>query len=113
MTRSMVHARIGRVQLRDHPLMRCRGRPNWPPAWTWIDGKENKNPKGELGMLKQVKLSSVEPLLNRCFLWMEYEGSIYLGCLLFDNKFFCERISTLLGEHSGSSICGHHSLEIE
>ena len=76
-----------------------------------IGGKEN-NPKGELGMLKQVKLSSVEPLLNRCFLWMEYEGSIYLGCLLFDNKFFCERISTLLGEHRGSSIRDIASLEI-
>jgi hypothetical protein len=69
-----------------------------------IGGKEN-NPKGELGILKQLKLSGVEPFLNRCFLW-EYEGSIYLGCLLFDNKFFCERISTLLGEHSGSSIRG-------
>jgi hypothetical protein len=84
--------------------MRCRSRRNWPPSWTWTGGKENKNPKGELGILKQVKLSSVEPFLNRCFLWMEYEDSIYLGCLLFDDKFFCERISTLLGEHCGSSI---------
>ena len=104
---------IGRVQLRDHPLMSCRGRPSWPPAWTWIGGKKNKNPQGELGILKQVKLSSVEPFLNRCFLWMEYEDSMYLGCLLFDDRFFCERVSTLLEEHCGSSIRDIAGLEIE
>ena len=27
--------------LRDHPLMSRYGVPNWPPVWTWIDGKEN------------------------------------------------------------------------
>jgi hypothetical protein len=26
--------------LRDHPLMFRRGVRNWPPVWTWIDGRK-------------------------------------------------------------------------
>jgi hypothetical protein len=52
--------------LRDHPLMSRYGVPNWPPVWTWvdgpeIDGPENKSLKGELGILKWVGLSGIEP----------------------------------------------------
>ena len=34
---------------RDHPLMRYRGVPSWPPDWIWTDGLEDKRPKGEIG----------------------------------------------------------------
>jgi hypothetical protein len=93
--------------------MRCRGHSNWPPAWTWIGGKENKNPKGELGVLKQARLATAEPFLNRCFLWMEYEDSAYLGCLVFDDRLFCEQVYRLLGENCGSSIRDIGSLEMD
>jgi hypothetical protein len=40
--------------LRDHPLMSYRGVPRWPPAWLWRGGNETINPKGEVGILKDV-----------------------------------------------------------
>src|SRR5262245_31271460 len=53
--------------LRDHPLMRYHGIPNWPPTWTWIGGFENKRPQGEVGILKTIELSNFQPA-NRFFL---------------------------------------------
>src|SRR5262249_30703116 len=60
--------------LRDHPLMSYRGIRNWPPAWTWIDGREDKHPKGEIGILRTVLFSKRQPA-NRCVLLIFYQCS--------------------------------------
>jgi hypothetical protein len=86
--------------LRDHPPMRYHGLPNWPPSWTWIDGVENKRPQGEVGILKTIELSKVQPA-NQFFLrieYIEYEKSSYMGCLLFDDHAFCRYISEIFRE---------------
>src|SRR5262245_23971419 len=97
--------------LREHPLMRYHGIPNWPPAWLWIDGVENKRPRGEIGILKAVEVSKVPPT-NRCFLCIDYEGSSYLGCLLFDDGVFCSQIVTLLRGYLNSPIADIGSLDL-
>jgi len=84
--------------LRDHPLMSRHGVPNWPPIWTWIDGVENKRPRGEVGILKAVDLSGIRPS-DRCYLRIDHEGSLYMGCLLFDDPAFCSQIVKLLRDH--------------
>jgi hypothetical protein len=71
--------------------MRYHGLSNWPPSWLWIRGEENRHPIGEVGILKSVELSHVLPA-NRCFLSIDYEGSSYMGCLLFDDVAFCQDI---------------------
>ena len=81
--------------LRDHPLMSCNSVPNWPPSWTWIRGRGDKQPKGEVGILKGVLPSRIRPE-DRCFLLISYQGSEYLGCLLFDNRTFCRDITGVL-----------------
>jgi hypothetical protein len=81
--------------LRDHPLMSYRGVPNWPPTWTWTDGREDNHPKGEIGILSAVLLSKLQPA-NRCFLLIFYEESSYVGCLMFDDYAFCNHITELL-----------------
>jgi len=81
--------------LRDHPLMSYRGVSNWPPTWTWTVGLENKRPRGEIGILKEVLLSNVQPA-NQCFLYIDHEGSSYIGCLVFDDHAFCRHIAELL-----------------
>ncbi|HEU0047565.1 MAG TPA: hypothetical protein VFQ43_08170, partial [Nitrososphaera sp.] len=48
------------------PLVSYRNQSSWPPAWIWIGGNENKHPRGEVGVLKQLKLVD-GPFVNRCF----------------------------------------------
>jgi PPK2 family polyphosphate:nucleotide phosphotransferase len=79
---------------RDHPLMSYRGVPNWPPVWTWTGGLENGHPRGEIGILKEVLLSKVKPATQ--FLYIDHEGSSYIGCLLFDDHAFCRHIAELM-----------------
>jgi hypothetical protein len=81
--------------LRHHPLMSYHGVPNWPPTWTWIGGLENKFPRGEIGIFKSATLSQVLPA-NKCYLYIDHEGSSYIGCLLFDDHGFCRQLAEIL-----------------
>ena len=92
------------VELRNHPRMSYRKVPSWPPSWVWISGSEDKQPKGEVGILKQVRMVNGHPIVHRCFLWMEYEDGTYLGCLLLDNLSFCKQLSRLLQKNVVRSV---------
>src|SRR5262247_2040913 len=97
--------------LRDHPLMSYRGPRSWPPVWTWVDGRENKPPQGEIGILTSVVPSMVLPA-NRCFLYIDYEESSYIGCLLFDDRNFCCQVVTLLQNHLDKPISEIGKLDV-
>ena len=43
-----------------------------------------------MGILKNVIRSKMKPL-NRLYLTIEHEGEEYLGALLFDDQFACQR----------------------
>jgi hypothetical protein len=92
------------MELRNHPLMSYRRLSSWPPTWVWIGGNEDKQLRGEVGILKQVRMVDGHPIVHRCFLWIEYEDSMYLGCLLLSDFSFCERVSKLLEQNIGRSI---------
>jgi hypothetical protein len=72
--------------LRAHPLMSYRGVPSWPPSWVWT-----KRPRGEIGILKAVSLSTIQPA-NRCYLYIDHEASSYIGCLLVEDIAFCRHL---------------------
>ena len=91
------------LNLRDHPLMSYHGLTNWPPKWTWTGGQSNRHPRGEVGVLRSVVLSQTQPPA-RCFLYMEHDGSSYMGCLLFDDPNFCRQVATLLEGYGNRSI---------
>ena len=57
--------------LRHHPLMTYRGLRNWPPVWSCTEG-HNQHPRGEVGTLKAVFRSDMQPP-NRCFLLISHE----------------------------------------
>ena len=88
---------------RDHPLLYYRGVPGWPPAWIWTGGLDNKHPRGEVGILREILLSNIHPR-NRCFLSIDHEGSTYVGCLLIDDDAFCKHITELLQSCCNRSI---------
>jgi len=97
--------------LRDHPIMSYRGLRHWPPIWSWVEGLGDKHPKGEIGILKSVTFSNTLPA-NRCFLNIYYEGSDYLGCLLFDNHVFGSQIANLLQDCCNRPIAEIGSLDL-
>ena len=47
--------------LRDHPLVSYRRISSWPPVWTWVAGLNSKHPVGEIGILRDVQPSNIEP----------------------------------------------------
>jgi hypothetical protein len=99
------------MELRTHPLMSYRGRPNWPPRWVWLGGKQNERPQGEVGILKEV---SRYPLLSSdgLSLVMEHNGSAYMGLVLFDDFGFSRHIHELLKTLRDHTISEIGSLDI-
>jgi hypothetical protein len=72
------------VTLRDHPLMSYKGSHNWPPAWTRIRGREDKHPRGEVGILREVRWSPIQVgPFDRFFLVIDFDGAAYMGSLIF------------------------------
>jgi len=99
------------MELRSHPLMGYRGLNNWPPIWTWRGVGEDARPRGEVGILRDVFLSKVDPRA-RIYLIMEYEAAEYMGCLLFEESGFCKQMCELLNSHRGASIVEIGSLNV-
>ncbi len=83
---------------------------NWPPVWTWLGGGEKRQPVGEVGVLKE--LSYWPYVRNRCFLVIDFEGSSYMGCLLFDDEIFCHQIISILKGFIGLRIEQIGALEV-
>ena len=97
--------------LRNHPLFRYHGVLSWPPVWTWTDGVEHHRPKGEIGILRKVEPLDILPV-DRCFLYIEHEGSSYIGCLMVDDQAFYNHVVTLLKNHCNQPISEIGSLDI-
>jgi hypothetical protein len=91
------------MKLRDHPLMTYKGVQSWPPAWLWRGGYQTTYPEGEVGILKDVMLSTTAPG-NRCFLTMEHCGAEYIGALLLSDWAFCQEIYRILRKNRGETI---------
>jgi hypothetical protein len=69
-----------------------------------MSGKKNTlRPAGEIGTLVDVAPSKIDPD-GKCFLTIEHEGTSYVGCLLFDDGPFCQKISKLLQRHLRYSL---------
>src|SRR5919109_3802287 len=99
------------MNLRNHPFISCRGVHAWPPAWNWLGDGLNRHPRGEVGILRDVKIPVTNPF-NRCFLIMEYKKALYMGCLLIDDLLFCDQIGRLLQRHCGEPLASIGSLDL-
>jgi hypothetical protein len=88
---------------RDHPWLSYKSARSWPPIWIWKRGDKNTRIEGELGILKGVQPSSIEPY--RFFLLvMEHDGQEYEGILLFEEAIICRQVYEVLVQHLGESI---------
>ena len=98
--------------LRDHPLISCYGIPSWPPNWMLLNGTGPSRLTGEIGILRGVRANDL-PSTRRCFVYMEYEQSSYLGCLLFYDITFGRHIAAtptvlLQPSYRGNRELGSH-----
>jgi hypothetical protein len=91
------------MKLREHPLMSYQGVRSWPPKWLWGGGGKYVHAIGEVGVLKDVILSSIEPY-KKCFLIMEYEERKYIGTIQIEDSTFCQELYTGLTEQRGKPI---------
>ena len=64
-----------------------------------------------MGILKTVSLSKVLPP-NRFYLYIDHEGSSYIGCPMFDDHAFCRHISEILRFCSNRSIAEIGSFDL-
>ena len=106
--RTRYHFRL----LRAHPAMTYRGMSNWPPKWVRRGGAgENKEPRGEIGVLRDIFLSKVDPRA-RIYLIIQHENEEYIGCLLFLDATFRGRIFELLIGQLGRPIAAIGELDV-
>jgi hypothetical protein len=75
----------------------------WPPVWRWVAGTGNRHLDNEPAVLQSVAVSEVEGV-NRCHLLVEYQGSHFVGTLVFEDIDRCLGVYELLLEHCGESI---------
>jgi len=54
-----------------------------------------KTLKGEVGMLKYVDYDA-DGMSNKCFLVIDYQSTLYTGCLICQDRSFCKQIVQVL-----------------
>jgi hypothetical protein len=65
----------------------------------------------EIGILEEVRVSNIRPL-DRCFLFIEHQGSTYIGCLLIDDEAFCSQVGNLLRCHYNHRLAEIGSIDL-
>lgn len=67
--------------------------------------------KGEVGVLKYVHYDADE-MSNKCFLVIDYQSTLYTGCLICQDRSFCNQIAQVLRTQIGRPIkeIGHLDL---
>lgn len=102
------------MRLRDHPRLRWRGLPVWPPPWAGAREPGTTVPVGEQGLLREVQLlEAFPPIPARLSLGIEYEGRRFTGVLFVDDADFLARLYDTLRRCLGRPLHEIGDLEIE
>ena len=72
---------------------------------------EIKKPKGEVGILRDVRRYAAST--NRCFLVIEQEQELYVGCIHLENRLLCDEIYQLLSKEIGQSLASIGAVDID
>ena len=100
------------MKLRNHPFLSHHGVRSWPPTWLSLEGGEKQTLKGEIGILREVRMSRMMGGFNKCFLVINYEGSAYIGTLFVDSLVFCVQMVKLMRDHCGESLTEIGNLDL-
>jgi len=83
-------------------MIRKSGYLSWPPVWTMTHPHWDDKPIGEVGTLEDAVMRNL--IDNKVFMFMQYQGSRYMGFVAFDDSTFCRQIYGLLKSKAGLSI---------
>lgn len=102
----MTKAPIDRkYRFRDHPKLRYHGVPTWPPEWGGVCGSCGSTPRGEAGILLDVKKVDEDSLYpEHLILTVEHDGREYFGGLWIEEPESLEKFYDLLKENLGKKI---------
>lgn len=64
-----------------------------------------------MGILQDVR--RYEPSINRCFLVIEHEQELYVGCIHLENRLLGDEIYELLRNEIGQSIASIGAMDID
>src|SRR4051812_44821608 len=84
---------------------------NWPPNWIRIEGEGDPQLTGEIGILRSIVRSRLQPLTT-CYLMMDFQGCSYMGTLSIKEGSLSRQVFELLQQHSGDSIQQIGNLEL-
>lgn len=102
------------MQLRDHPLMSCAGFRAWPSyRWRSVGGEQDVFLSGEIGILKEIRITDQPPLTAKLYLLMEHEKRLYMGIALIRDAAFARQIYALLEKHLDEPIKDIGGLDVE
>ncbi len=88
------------MNLRDHPMMKHHGAPNWPPAILTHEFRQERIE--EFGIVTHISADPRDP--RKCFLMLEFDRLGYASCLQFDDQRFCLRFIDTIKGHLNKSI---------
>ena len=96
------------LQLRDHAITTLKsGVKTWPPFWITSSGDAAS---GEIGILQNVSIGVL--IDTTLFLFIEFQGSRYVGLISFDDSISCQKTYDLLKPKVGRSIKEIGALEV-
>jgi hypothetical protein len=93
------------MKLRDHPKMKCRRLPNWPPM-SWATSSKKPSPASGEGVLQDVRvLEPNHPDVSRQMeLTVLHRGDNFSTVFCFDDPDFVPRIRDFLATCKGRTI---------
>src|SRR5262249_8319487 len=89
--------------LREHPLMTYGGVRSWLPHWLCKAGYHSTHPIGEVGILRDVIPSNIEPHPT-CFFLMENQGAGDFGAFFFSDGGTLRKVYDVLIQHRGKTM---------
>src|SRR5689334_13950354 len=93
------------MRLREHPLMSCMTRRAWPPSqWRSVGGQQDVILSGEIGILKEIRITAPPGRITKLYLLIEIEKRLYMGISLIEDAAFARQVYELLEHHLDEPI---------
>lgn len=93
--------------------MSCMTRRSWPPSqWRSVGGEQDVFLAGEIGILKEVRITAQPGRIAKLYLLIEVEKRLYMGIALIGDGAFARQVYELLEKHLDEPIKSISDLDV-